>query len=101
MLWGANAYEYAGKTYSINAAHQSANCPTCHMSNATADNKNGGHTWAPNVASCNTSDCHGGSLGPVAAKTGAVSPNVDSYRASSDTNNYAGEPGGEALSIAQ
>ena len=101
MLWGANAYEYAGKTYSVNAAHQSANCPTCHMSNATADNKNGGHTWVPNVAACNTSDCHGGSLGPVAAKSGSASPDVDSYRASSDTNNYTGEPGGETLSIAQ
>ncbi|HXX81558.1 MAG TPA: hypothetical protein VEI46_08410 [Thermodesulfovibrionales bacterium] len=101
MLWGANAYEYAGKTYSVNAAHQSANCPTCHMSNATADNKNGGHTWAPNVVTCNTADCHGGSLGPVVAKAGGVSPDVDSYRASSDTNNYTGEAGGETLSIAQ
>lgn len=101
MLWGANAYEYAGKSYSVNAAHQSANCPTCHMGSATADNRNGGHTWAPNVATCNTADCHGGSLGPVAAKPGSASPNLDTYRASSDTNNYTGEPGGETLPIAQ
>jgi hypothetical protein len=101
MLWGANAYEYAGKSYSVNAAHQSANCPTCHMSNATADNKNGGHTWAPNVVTCNTADCHGGSLGPVAAKSGSASPNVDIYRASSNTSNYTGDPGGESLSTAQ
>jgi hypothetical protein len=37
----------------------------------------------------------------VAAKSGSASPDVDSYRASSDTNNYTGEPGGETLSIAQ
>ncbi len=101
MLWGANAYEYAGKSYSVNAAHQSANCPACHMSNATSDNRNGGHSWVPNVAACNTADCHGGSLGPVASKPGSASPDVDSYRANFDTNNYTGEPGGETLSIAQ
>lgn len=101
MVWGANAYEYAGKLYSVNTAHQSANCIACHMHSPTTDNRNGGHTWAPNVAACNTADCHGGSLGPVSAKSGSVAPNVDTYRASSNTSNYTGEPGGETLSTAQ
>ena len=45
MLWGANGYEFDGKSYSANAAHQSANCTGCHMSNPTSDNLSGGHTW--------------------------------------------------------
>jgi hypothetical protein len=105
MLWGVNAYEYAGQSYSANAAHQEANCPTCHMANPTDDNRNGGHTWWPNVATCNTSGCHGSaSLGAIAAdpasENGPASPDVDNYRALFDTNNYTGDPGGASLSIA-
>ncbi len=99
MLWGVNGYEYADKSYSANSAHQSANCPTCHMANSTADNEIGGHTWRPNRASCNTSNCHAG-LGEVAAKPGSVFPDVDNYRSAEDTHNYTGEPGGASLSIA-
>lgn len=97
MLWGVNGYEFTGKSYSASVAHQGANCTTCHMDNATADNKNGGHTWVPNVASCNT--CHSG-FGPVAAKPGSASPNLDTYRANFDTNNYSGDPNGKTQSIA-
>ncbi len=100
MLWGVNAYEYAGQFYSANSAHQGANCPTCHMSNPTTDNQNGGHTWKPNVATCNVSSCHGGSFGKVGAKAGSESPDVASYRASFDTNNYTGDANGATLSIA-
>jgi len=103
MLWGVNAYEYTGKSYSANAAHQSANCPTCHMDNPTADNLNGGHTWWPNVATCNV--CHGAAnLGPIAADPasdhGPASPDVAIYRANFDTNNYTGDVNGASLSIA-
>jgi hypothetical protein len=106
MLWGVNAYEYAGKSYSANTAHQGANCPTCHMANPTDDNLNGGHTWWPNVATCNVADCHGSpNLGPIAADptsdNGPASPDVANYRANFDTNNYTGDPGGASLSIAQ
>lgn len=91
MLWGVNGYEYAGKTYSSNAAHQEANCTTCHMENPTADAMNGGHSWQPNVASCNTSDCHGISgVSPAVSTAGAASPNVNTYRAAFDTNDYDG-----------
>jgi hypothetical protein len=100
MLWGVNGYEYTGKSYSANVPHQGANCPTCHMAAPTADNQNGGHTWVPNVASCNTSSCHG-SFNAVAAKTGSASPNVDTYRGNFDTNNYTGDSNGASLSIAQ
>ena len=105
MLWGVNAYEYAGKSYSANTAHQGANCPTCHMDNPTDDNLNGGHTWWPNVATCNDAACHGSAaLGPLAAdpasENGPASPDVDNYRATFDTNNYTGDPGGASLSIA-
>jgi hypothetical protein len=104
MLWGVNAYEYAGKSYSVNEAHQGANCPTCHMDNPTDDNLNGGHTWWPNVATCN--ECHdSANLGSIATDTtsdnGPASPDVANYRASFDTNNYTGDPGGATLSIAQ
>src|SRR5208283_646058 len=99
MLWGHNAYEYAGQSYSVNAAHQGANCPTCHMDNATADNETAGHTWKPNVVTCNASSCHGG-FNPMPAKTGTSSPNVDIYRANFDTHNYTGDPNGATLSIA-
>lgn len=103
MLWGVNAYEYAGQSYGANAAHQGANCPTCHMGNPTSDNLNGGHTWWPNVASCNVQSCHGG-FGPIAADptsdNGPASPNVAIYRASFDTNNYTGDANGASLSIA-
>ncbi len=106
MLWGHNAYEFAGKSYSFNEAHQGANCPTCHMANPTADNRNGGHTWWPNVATCNAAACHGSAnLGPLSADVtsdnGPASPDVDNYRAIFDTNNYTGDPGGASLSIAQ
>jgi len=104
MLWGVNAYEYTGKTYGSNTAHQGANCPTCHMDNPTGDNKNGGHTWWPNVATCNVAACHGG-FGPIAANpsspNGPASPDVANYRASFDTSNYTGDPNGATLSIAQ
>ncbi|MFI5294533.1 MAG: hypothetical protein ACHQ0Y_05850 [Thermodesulfovibrionales bacterium] len=99
MIWGVNAYEYAGQLYSANVAHQGANCPTCHMNNPTADNLNGGHTWTPNVASCNVSSCHG-SFGAVSAKAASQSPDVATYRASFDTNNYTGDANGASLSIA-
>jgi hypothetical protein len=99
MIWGANAYEYAGQSYSANVAHQGANCPTCHMANPTGDAQNGGHTWNPNVATCNASSCHG-SFGAVSAKAGSQSPDVATYRASFDTNNYTGDANGATLSIA-
>lgn len=98
MLWGANAYEYAGKFYSVNTAHQAANCTTCHMSNPTANNENGGHSWNPNVASCNTSACHG-SIGPVAAATGTADPDVEAYRAGTDTNDYDGNGTLEPIAV--
>lgn len=103
MLWGVNAYEYAGKSYTANFAHQGANCPTCHMGNPTADNLNGGHTWWPNVAACNVQSCHGG-FGPIAANPasdhGPASPDLANYRANFDTNNYTGDTNGASLSIA-
>jgi hypothetical protein len=98
MLWGVNAYEYTGKSYSVNAAHQGANCPTCHMANATADARNGGHSWTPNVATCNVASCHGG-FGPVAAQTGSASPDLSTYRATFDTNDYDGNGTLEPIAV--
>jgi hypothetical protein len=69
------------------------------MTNATDDNQNGGHTWKPNVDTCNASSCHG-SFGAVAPKAGTADPNVDTYRAGFDTNNYSGDPGGATQAIA-
>ncbi len=106
MLWGANAYEFPGKLYGVNAFHQTvgdANCTGCHMANVTDDNERGGHTWKPNVKSCNTSSCHSAAtIGEVAVKTGSTAaPDVDNYRPTTDTNNYTGDPGGSSLSTAR
>ena len=98
MLWSANAYEYAGKSYGANSAHQGANCTTCHMANSTADTQNGGHTWNPNVATCNAASCHGG-FGPIAAETGTANPDLDTYRAGFDTNDYDGDGILEPISV--
>ncbi len=99
FLWAANGYEYGGKQYGGVSPHQGANCETCHMDNATSDASEGGHTWRPNVATCNTTDCHG-SFGPVPAKAGTSSPDLAVYRAPFDTNNYSGDSGGQTQPIA-
>ncbi|ACM20044.1 cytochrome c, 11 heme-binding sites [Geotalea daltonii FRC-32] len=100
MLWGANGYEFSGKSYSANVAHQQANCASCHMDNATEDNTIGGHSWNPNVASCNTSSCHGGGVGPaVAAKPGTAAPEVNAYRAAFDTSDYDGSGALEPIAV--
>lgn len=99
MLWGANAYEFTGKLYSVNAAHQLTNCNGCHMANPEDDNKTGGHTWVPNVKTCNTAECHGG-YGLVAAKAGSKAPDLDTYRANFDTTNYSGDTNGATQAVA-
>jgi len=99
MLWAVNGYEFLNELYGFNSAHQGANCPTCHMDNVTPDNQYAGHSWNPNVATCNTSDCHG-SFGPVPGKPGTSSPDVGVYRASFDTNNYTGDQNGSTQPIA-
>lgn len=99
MLWGANGYEYASKSYSFNAAHQGANCTACHMANPTPDDLAGGHTWERNVATCNTASCHGG-FGPIPAVAGSVTPDLSTYRATFDANNYSGDPNGATQGIA-
>jgi hypothetical protein len=100
MLWAANGYEFSGRSYGVNSAHQQANCAGCHMANPSEDSLNGGHTWNPNVASCNTSSCHGGGVGPaVAAQSGTMSPDVNAYRATFDTNDYDGNGTLEPISV--
>ncbi len=83
MLWGANAYEYAGKLYSVNVSHQQTNCVGCHMANGTEPVKAGGHTWNPNGASCNS--CHSA----ITAATD-VPGFLNTSRATSSTTNYSG-----------
>ncbi|HEY3488745.1 MAG TPA: multiheme c-type cytochrome [Candidatus Deferrimicrobiaceae bacterium] len=110
MLWAKNGYEFIGagfdNAYGFNAAHQGANCTTCHMDNATTPAANGGHTWKPNVASCNATGCHGAAgIAPAIAVDNAdplapFLPLVDSYRATFDNNNYTGDVGGNTVSIA-
>jgi hypothetical protein len=64
VLWSKNAWEYffnnAPQTYSNGIQkHQEKNCTGCHMSEANADNTEGGHTWIPRIETCQTSTCHG------------------------------------------
>jgi hypothetical protein len=100
MLWGANGYEFSGKSYSVNTAHQQTNCAGCHMDNSTADNQTAGHTWNPNVATCNAAACHGGGVGPaIAVEAGSNSPNVEAYRAAFDTRDYDGNGTLEPIAV--
>ncbi len=62
LLWGRNAWEYifssAPQQYSSGIPlHQQTNCAGCHMSEANADNSEGGHTWKPRIETCQK--CHG------------------------------------------
>jgi hypothetical protein len=62
ILWSKNAWEYffnnVPQTYSNGIPEmQQTNCTGCHMSEANADNTEGGHTWVPRIETCQT--CHG------------------------------------------
>jgi hypothetical protein len=67
MLWGRNGYEYPGKQYGVNTAHQQTNCYGCHMAEGGPPDL-GRHTWkivsdddsAVNSATCNAASCHNG-----------------------------------------
>jgi len=69
------------------------------MANPTADSTHGGHTWNPNVASCNTTACHGGAVPPAMPDEGDGTPDVELYRAAANTNNYTGLTGGDTQAI--
>jgi hypothetical protein len=61
ILWSKNAWEYffggVPQTYTTgNSSHQQKNCAGCHMSEASADNAEGGHTWKPRLEVC--TQCH-------------------------------------------
>ena len=64
LLWSKNAWEFlfnnVPQSYTNgNASHQGVNCTGCHMSEANADNTEGGHTWRPRIdGPCQ--DCHPG-----------------------------------------
>jgi hypothetical protein len=54
LLWSKNAYEFffngIPQSYTNgNASHQAQNCTGCHMSEANAENTEGGHTWRPRI----------------------------------------------------
>jgi hypothetical protein len=64
ILWSRNAWEYffnnVPQTYSDGIQkHKETNCTGCHMSEANADDTEGGHTWVPKIETCQTSTCHG------------------------------------------
>jgi hypothetical protein len=64
LLWSKNSYEFffndIPQSYTNgNAFHQGKNCTGCHMSEANADNTEGGHTWRPRIdGPCQ--ECHPG-----------------------------------------
>ncbi len=103
MLWGDNAYEYANKTYSVNAPHQSTNCAGCHMNRPTGDNLVAGHTWIVNPDNCTA--CHS-SISTANGVTAASLQDPTGYlagngiRPSGDSNNYTGDADGATISIA-
>ena len=61
LLWSKNAWEFLGQTYSKGVPeHQNRNCMDCHMTPASVDPTTGvtvgGHTWRPDIATCQL--CH-------------------------------------------
>lgn len=90
LLYGANGYEYPGKSYSVNGGHTSNNagCTGCHMANPTSvPSLMGGHTWNPNLQSCAT--CHQ-----------ITTASLADFRLASDTTNYSGDSNGTTQGIA-
>jgi hypothetical protein len=62
ILWSKNSWEYifsgVSQQYTTGyVQHQQTNCTGCHMGNAKPDNTEGGHTWKPNIETCQK--CHG------------------------------------------
>jgi hypothetical protein len=62
ILWSVNGWEYffsgVAQQYTTGyQKHQETNCAGCHMGEANADNTEGGHTWKPNIKTCQ--ECHG------------------------------------------
>ncbi len=88
MLYGANGYEFtqnalglptttASNGYASNQVHiANENCAGCHMGNPTADSQTGGHSWNPNIVTCQA--CH------------SSITDFDTFRSPFDTNNYDG-----------
>ena len=58
VFWGRGGFETPGQLYSNNEAHQAVNCTGCHMDTSVTDatNQSTGHTWNPNVQTCQK--CH-------------------------------------------
>jgi hypothetical protein len=105
VLWGRNGYEYSGRSYTRDFAHNTdadnGNCTGCHMNNSNTGTE-GGHTWkmvsdagVENVASCNVSGCHGSPIGiePV-ADFRTFNPNDMDYDGDGAVNGVAAEIGG-------
>lgn len=71
LLWSKNFWEFIPNGNPANAkiytngdpSHQSANCAGCHMGEASPDNTVGGHTWRPNIKTCQATGCHPGLTG--------------------------------------
>lgn len=62
IVWSRNTWEYifsgVPQRYTTgNASHQEKNCAGCHMSEASANGLEGGHTWRPKLETCQ--ECHG------------------------------------------
>jgi hypothetical protein len=62
ILWAKNAWEYifggTPQTYTSGIPeHQQQNCIGCHMSEASPNGLEGGHTWRPKIETCQ--QCHG------------------------------------------
>ncbi len=65
ILWAKNAWEYifggTPQTYSSGISeHQQLNCMGCHMSEPSPNGLEGGHTWRPQIETCQTTNCHQG-----------------------------------------
>jgi hypothetical protein len=60
LFTGKGGYEYAGNTYVEIGPHQNnLSCVDCHMANVPGNSDVPDHTFAPNINTCTTSQCHG------------------------------------------
>ncbi|MGA3116843.1 MAG: hypothetical protein ABSF90_20675 [Syntrophobacteraceae bacterium] len=75
VFWGRGALETPGNFYSNNEAHQAVNCTGCHMDTSVTDttNQSTGHTWNPNVQTCEKCHSDGSSTISNACGTNSIS----------------------------
>jgi hypothetical protein len=90
IFWGRGALETPGNYYSNNEAHQAVNCTGCHMDTSVTDttNQSTGHTWNPNVQTCEK--CHSDGSATISNACGANSISTPGTQSTTSLNFVTG-----------